>query len=135
MMKEFANEFEIHSYPLSARLLDALIGTYRDWGGTSHCPQILIVDWKEVPTWSEFEILKENASRPCACPWCLPTRANLNGTEKTCRRRGRRSISFIRRVLMNDIVARPKECAALVKAYEAQAVCVANNFPAARFPT
>jgi len=31
-------------------------------------------------------------------------------------------------VLINDIVARPKECAALVKAYEAQAVCVANNF-------
>jgi hypothetical protein len=31
-------------------------------------------------------------------------------------------------VLINDIVARPNECAALVKAYEAQAVCVANNF-------
>ena len=33
-----------------------------------------------------------------------------------------------RRVLINDILAKPKECAALVKAYEAQAVCVANNF-------
>ena len=29
---------------------------------------------------------------------------------------------------LNDIVARPKECEALVKAYEARAVCVANDF-------
>ena len=33
-----------------------------------------------------------------------------------------------RRVLINDIVARPKECEALVKAYESGSVCVANNF-------
>ena len=24
-----------------------------------HSPQIAIVDWREVPTWSEFEILKD----------------------------------------------------------------------------
>jgi uncharacterized circularly permuted ATP-grasp superfamily protein len=33
-----------------------------------------------------------------------------------------------RRVLINDIVARPDGCAALVRAYEAKAVCVANTF-------
>jgi hypothetical protein len=33
-----------------------------------------------------------------------------------------------RRVLMNDIVAKPAECAALVNAYTANAVCVANSF-------
>jgi len=59
VMKQFAEQFEIHSYPLSAQLLDALMGTYRDWGGTSQHPQMLIVDWKEVPTWSEFVLLKE----------------------------------------------------------------------------
>jgi len=31
-------------------------------------------------------------------------------------------------VLINDIVAKPAECSALVKAYSANAVCVANNF-------
>ena len=44
------------------------------------------------------------------------------------RRTARKSISLYRRVLINDIVARPKECDALVKAYEANAVCVANTF-------
>src|SRR6202023_3122260 len=33
-----------------------------------------------------------------------------------------------RRVLMNDIVAKPDECAALVNAYTANAACVANSF-------
>jgi uncharacterized circularly permuted ATP-grasp superfamily protein len=33
-----------------------------------------------------------------------------------------------RRVLINDVVAKPAECSALVKAYSANAVCVANNF-------
>src|SRR5258708_15379501 len=32
-----------------------------------------------------------------------------------------------RRVLINDVVAKPAECSALVKAYSASAVCVANN--------
>ncbi len=33
-----------------------------------------------------------------------------------------------RRVLLNDILAQPDECRALVDAYAARAVCVANTF-------
>src|SRR5690348_13405933 len=56
VMEQFAKSYEVHSYPLSAKLLDALVMAYLDWGGTSKKPQILITDWREVPTWSEFEI-------------------------------------------------------------------------------
>lgn len=127
VMKEFADEFEIHSYPLSAKLLDALLGTYRDWGGTSQRPQMLIVDWKEVPTWSEFEILKERFEALRA-PVVLADPRELEWDGKTLSAKGKKIDLVYRRVLINDIVARPAECAALVKAYEAQAVCVANNF-------
>jgi hypothetical protein len=127
VMKEFAEQFEIHSYPLSARLLDALIGTYRDWGGTSKSPQMLIVDWKEVPTWSEFEILKERFEA-LRVPVVLADPRELEWDGKTLAAKGKKIDLVYRRVLINDIVARPKECEALVKAYEAQAVCVANNF-------
>jgi uncharacterized circularly permuted ATP-grasp superfamily protein len=41
---------------------------------------------------------------------------------------GRRIDLVYRRVLINDIVARPSDCAALVNAYAARAVCVANTF-------
>ena len=57
-MAQFSKQYEVHSYPLSAKLLDALIASYIDWGGTSKRPQMAIVDWREVPTWSEFEILQ-----------------------------------------------------------------------------
>jgi hypothetical protein len=127
VMKEFAERYDIHSYPLSARLLDALIGTYRDWGGTSQQPQMLIVDWKEVPTWSEFEILKERFEA-LRVPVVLADPRELEWDGKKLSAKGKKIDLVYRRVLINDIVARPKECAALVKAYEAQAVCVANNF-------
>jgi hypothetical protein len=127
VMKGFAEQFEIHSYPLSARLLDALIGTYRDWGGTAKQPQMLIVDWKEVPTWSEFEILKERFEA-LRIPVVLADPRELDWDGKTLSAKGKKIDLVYRRVLINDIVSRPKECAALVKAYEAQAVCVANNF-------
>jgi len=127
VMKEFAEQFDIHSYPLSARLLDALIGTYRDWGGTAKQPQMLIVDWKEVPTWSEFEILKERFEA-LRIPVVLADPRELDWDGKTLSAKGKKIDLVYRRVLINDIVARPTECAALVKAYEAQAVCVANNF-------
>ena len=127
VMKEFAERFDIRSYPLSARLLDALIGTYRDWGGTSQQPQMLIVDWKEVPTWSEFEILKERFEA-LRVPVVLADPRELDWDGRNLSAKGKKIDLVYRRVLINDIVARPKECAALVKAYEAQAVCVANNF-------
>src|SRR4029079_19656985 len=38
-------------------LLDALVASYREWGGTASPPRMAIVDWREVPTYSEFEIL------------------------------------------------------------------------------
>src|SRR5208282_1477225 len=40
MMEDFAKKFEVHSYPLSAKLLDALLATYLEWGGSSKRPQI-----------------------------------------------------------------------------------------------
>jgi hypothetical protein len=127
VMKEFAEQFEIHGYPLSAQLLDALMGTYRDWGGTSEHPQMLIVDWKEVPTWSEFVLLKERFEA-LRVPVVLADPRELEWDGKKLSAKGKKIELVYRRVLINDIVARPKECAALVKAYEAQAVCVANNF-------
>ena len=50
LMAQFSRQYEVHSYPLSAKLLDALIPSYFDWGGTSKRPQMAIVDWREVPT-------------------------------------------------------------------------------------
>jgi uncharacterized circularly permuted ATP-grasp superfamily protein len=127
IMAEFKERFEVHAYPLTARLLDALILTYVEWGGQTERPQVAIVDWKEVPTWSEFEILQERFEK-MGIPVVLADPRELEFDGKALVVQGKKIELLYRRVLINDIVAKPKECAAIVKAYEAGAVCMANNF-------
>jgi hypothetical protein len=127
LVAEFDKSFQVHSYPLSAKLLDALMTSYLDWGGTSKRPQMLITDWREVPTWTEFEILKERFEK-LGVPVELadPRELQFDGKELTAS--GKKIDLVYRRVLMNDIVARVAECKALVDAVAANAVCVANHF-------
>jgi hypothetical protein len=127
MMGRFAQKYEVHSYPLSAKLLDALMTSYLDWGGSSTKPQIAIVDWEDVPTASEFEILKERFEK-MGIPTLIADPRELEWDGKSLVARDQKIDLVYRRVLINDIVAKPAECSALVKAYSANAVCVANNF-------
>ena len=127
LMAEFSKQYEVHSYPLSAKLLDALIASYIDWGGSSKRPQMAIVDWREVPTWSEFEILQARFEK-MGIPVVLADPRDLVFNGKTLSAHGKTIDLLYRRVLINDVVARPEECAALVKAYQANALCVANTF-------
>jgi len=124
---KFAQKYEIHTYPLSAKLLDALVASYRDWGGSNSKPQIAIVDWSEVPTFSEFEILRSRFEK-MGVPTLIadPRDLEFDGHDLTAD--GQKIDLVYRRVLINDIVAKPAECSALVKAYAANAVCVANTF-------
>ncbi len=127
VMGQFQKKFEVHSYPLSAKLLDALILSYMDWGGSSQRPQIAIVDWEEVPTWSEFEILQQRFER-MGVPTLVADPRKLEWDGKSLVAQDKKIDLVYRRVLINDVVAKPAECSALVKAYSANAVCVANNF-------
>jgi uncharacterized circularly permuted ATP-grasp superfamily protein len=127
LVAEFDKSFQVHSYPLSAKLLDALMTSYLDWGGTSKRPQMLITDWREVPTWTEFEILKERFEK-LGVPVELADPRELQFDGKQLIASGKKIDLVYRRVLMNDIVARVAECKALVHAVAANAVCVANHF-------
>src|SRR5499427_5457733 len=126
-MDEFAKDYQIHSYPLSAKLLDALVMSYLDWGGTSKHPQMLITDWREVPTWSEFEILQARFEKlGVSVELADPRDLQFDGKHLVAN--GKKIDLVYRRVLMNDMVARPAECRALVDAVAANAVCLANHF-------
>ncbi len=127
LMEQFAKRYAVHSYPLTAKLLDALLASYADWGGRSKPPQMAIVDWREVPTWSEFEILQARFEK-MGVPAVIADPRDLLFDGNTLTAHGKKIDLVYRRVLINDIVARPTECDALVRAYTANAVCVANTF-------
>jgi uncharacterized circularly permuted ATP-grasp superfamily protein len=127
VMGKFSKTYEVHSYPLSAKLLDALIASYLDWGGNSKHPQIAIVDWEDVPTWSEFEILQQRFEK-MGVPTLIVDPRELEFDGRKLVAQGKKIDLVYRRVLINDIVARPQECDAMVKAYAANVACVANSF-------
>lgn len=127
VMARFREGRSVRFNPTIAPMLDALVASYREWGGKAEPPGLAIVDWRNVPTWTEFEILQD-AFVALGVPTvvCDPRELAFDGAGLTAE--GRRIDLVYRRVLINDVVARPDECAALVKAYEARAVCVANTF-------
>jgi uncharacterized circularly permuted ATP-grasp superfamily protein len=108
-------------------LLAALLDSYRDWGGTASPPTVAIVDFRGVPTWTEFELLRD-AFIEAGVPTVVCDPRDLTFDDGVLRVEGRRIDLVYRRVLLNDILARPDDCAGLVAAYEQRAVCVANTF-------
>jgi uncharacterized circularly permuted ATP-grasp superfamily protein len=127
VMDRFKERYDVRAYPLSEALLDALLASYRDWGGKAAKPLIGIVDWREVPTWSEFQILRERFER-LGVPTLVADPRDLVFDGQHLVAEGRAIDLLYRRVLINDIVDRPAESAALVEAVKANAVCMANSF-------
>ena len=125
-MRRFRERYDVRQYEPVAVLLDALVASYREWGGRAAPPQIAIVDWRDVPTYTEFELLRD-AFTAAGVPTMVCDPRDLEYSRAGLHAGGTRIDLVYRRVLINDIVARPDECRALLQAYEARAVCVANT--------
>jgi uncharacterized circularly permuted ATP-grasp superfamily protein len=127
-MSRFRTGRQVRFNPTIEPMLDALIASYREWGGRENPPHITIVDWREVPTWTEFEILRDAfTARGVPTSICDPRELTFeNG--RLAGPDGERIDVVYRRVLINDIVSRSQDCRALIAACEANAVCLANTF-------
>lgn len=126
LMETFRNAFDVRYYTPIPHLLDSLLESYREWGGTAKPPRIAIVDWKGVPTWSEFELLRD-AFVSMNVPTVISDPRDLTFDGGRLIANGAPVDLVYRRVLINDIVARRDECRALVDAYSQRAVAVANT--------
>ncbi len=126
LMARFKEHFDVRYYRPIAELLAALLQSYSEWGGLERPPRVAIVDWREVPTWSEFELLRD-AFTATGVPTVIADPRDLSFNGRALTAHGERIHLVYRRVLINDIVARPDECRALIDAYSAKAVCVANS--------
>ena len=121
-------EGNAHYYPKPQRkLLDALDATYREFGGRKAHPSIAIVDWKDVSTRAEFDILREffeSLGYPTRI--CDPTELEFDGDAL---RHGDFEIDiFFKRVIIHEFLARFDESHPVFKAIENGAVCLANSF-------
>ena len=126
LMQRFRERFDARAYRTIEALLDALLESYAEWGGTASPPAMAIVDWREVPTYSEFEILRY-AFIALGVPTVVCDPRDLEFRGGALYASGQRIDLVYRRVLINDILAREDDCRPLLRAYEARAACVANS--------
>jgi glutathionylspermidine synthase len=61
-MKRFAERYQVRHMPLIHELMFTLLRAYKDWGG-KHKPQIAIIDWQNVPTLNEHEMIRAHFER------------------------------------------------------------------------
>jgi len=81
------------------------------------------VDWEDVPTVSEFEILQQTLSKKMGVPTLIADPRELEWDGKSLVARDKKIDLVYRRVLINDVVAKPAECSALVKGLLGETLC------------
>jgi uncharacterized circularly permuted ATP-grasp superfamily protein len=127
IMERFREHFDAQPYPMMDAMLEALIASYRDWGGTARPPRIVITDFRGVPTWNEFEILAHRFTSR-GVPTLVADPRDLEIVNGRLVAHGEPIDLVYRRALVNDIVARPDDTRVLVQAYRDRLACVANTF-------
>ena len=108
-------------------LLKSLIRAYRNWGGYVETPNIAIVDWRDVPTYSEFRVL-QNYFVECGYPSVIADPADLtyNGD---CLYAGNFRIDILyKRVVIHEFLNQFGQQHPLARAYKDRRVFMANSF-------
>jgi hypothetical protein len=131
LMRAFQQHYTVEALPARSRMLQALLDAYREWGGTGE-PRIAIVDWRGLPTHSEFVLFQRFfTEHGIESVICSPEDLSYDGTTL---RAGDRPIDLVyKRVLTSEFLERTGDHVLehpLVRAYRDHKVCVANNFRA-----
>ena len=126
-VKEFLDE-NPHWMPRPhVRLLQGLLSGYRDFGGRKEKPNIAIVDWEGVSTYTEFEILQEYfESQGHRAVIADPNVLEYDGEVL---RVGDMEVDiFYKRVLIHEFFEREPSDHPLLRAYRDGKVFMANSF-------
>lgn len=129
VMKKFAERYNLRKMYGSRHLLDVLLQVFEEFNGgkPEKPPQIAIVDLKGLPTQKEFELFQEFFERE-GYPAIIASPDELEFSNGRLRR-GDFEIDIVyKRLLVNEFLPIMSEFSALLEAYRAGAVCMANSF-------
>ncbi len=128
VLKEFEAKHPLSRPNPADRLLDSLLATWKEWGGTTS-PRVAVVDWREVSTRTEFDLVCEHfQAKGLSARFVDPRDLSFEGGRLMAH--GEPVDVVYRRLLTNELLARQDECRSLVQALEAHAVCLFNSFRA-----
>ncbi|HEX8649340.1 MAG TPA: hypothetical protein VF708_00750 [Pyrinomonadaceae bacterium] len=126
-MQRLAERYRLSQFDPCAALLEALLATYREWGGKATAPNVCILDWDELPTANEFFLLRNYfASRGVPTIICAPDELEYEGGRL---RRGDFRIDLVyKRVVIHEFLAHTDETHPLTRACINHHVCLVNPF-------
>lgn len=124
-MQAFTRDHVVLPIPAAAGVVDALLQSWYAWRGTRELPQVCILDWKEVPTYSEF-VLFEQEFRARGIPVFIgdPRDAEYRKGQLTVA--GRPVTLIYKRVLIDELVTRAGLDSPVFHAVRDHAVCMVN---------
>lgn len=129
VMRRFGESFGVRGLEGRSRMLDTLLTCYREYLGREpdKPPTIAIIDLKDLPTLKEFELFKEyfeSQSYPSII--CSPDELEFDAGKLSCK--GTPIDIVYKRLLVNEYLPIMDEHPALLDAYRAGAICMANSF-------
>ncbi|GAC1394767.1 MAG: hypothetical protein NVS4B11_22950 [Ktedonobacteraceae bacterium] len=127
VMREFLRQYEVRSLPARHSVLNALVHAYQQWAGHREIPRIAILDWREVPSYSEFVLFAEYfKSQGIECIITDPREVEYRNGGLYA---GDFHITLIyKRVLISELIERGGMDQPVVKAVLDGAVCMVNPF-------
>ena len=128
-MREFARHYAFVAPPARPGVLRALLDAWRQWSGGRAAPRrIVILDWREVPTYREFVLFAEYfESRGLPCIIGDPRDCEYRDGTLYC---AGEAVDFVyKRVLLSELVERGGLDHPVIRAVRARAVCMVNPFP------
>lgn len=127
IVKRFQERWTLRRFAARERLLDTLIGCYREAGGRAERPTIAIVDYDDVPTRTEHHLFRaffDSKGFPALV--CDP---RALGYENGRLRHDGTAIDIVyKRLLVNELLERKEANAAFLRAARDRAVTVVNPF-------
>jgi len=127
-MREFARERRVVPMYAGNGLVGAILDTWHEFGGT-RVPRVAVVDWKEVATRAEFDLICERFNRH-GIPARFVDPRDLEYKDGELSAGGQVIDLIYRRLLTSELLGREDEVKALIEAYKARVVCVVNSFRA-----
>ncbi len=129
VMQAFATRYRVQPIPARHRMLQALMDAFREWGRADE-PRAAIIDWKGLPTHSEFVLFQRYfADQQLDAIICSPEELEYRGG--TLYAQGRPINLIYRRLLISEFLQRYGDDALehpLVQACRDGAVCLVNSF-------
>lgn len=128
IMRQFLRKYELRSLPARHGVLHALTDAFEQWAGTRReAPRIAILDWREVPTYSEFVLFEQYFhSQGIECIIADPAECEYRDGKLMV---GDFHINLIfKRVLIGELIERGGMNHPVVRAVLENAVCMVNPF-------